>query len=44
MSRRPYYEPEHTEEVECDVVMELIDGELKEVQIRDPEGEQQIEQ
>lgn len=34
-----YFEPEHIEDVEHDVVMTMIDGELREVSVNDPEAE-----
>lgn len=34
-----YFEPEHTEPVEHDTVMMLVDGELREVEVDDPQAE-----
>lgn len=41
MARKPYYEPEYEEGVECDTVMVMVNGKLTEVTQDDPETEQQ---
>lgn len=41
MARKPYYEPEYEEEVECDTVMVMVNGKLTEVTQDDPGAEQQ---
>lgn len=39
--KKPYFEPEHDENVEHDTVMQLVNGELVEVTIDDSEVQKQ---